>query len=324
MRYDEEAMQDFHFQDVELLETKEQREHAEMICLPSEVHAVQLTEDTFRLSLETQEVFVALYLGPDYQVLGATEIARGKMDDMTGAIRRVLQCAVLFYADQVLLACSHPSGELLPSKREWKGACMLQEAAKLLGIRVIDHVFFQGRAYVSMNGLANAFAKERHHPGKELLEKQIHTVPAHSDLFPDQLAGLEPVNPSIKTASLDTAGQRVKDAGQAVRILDEEFHFGRNRPDRICVLYLTLDGRMVGSADVQNVSGASTQELIDIVFRTALRCNATAMVVGYAPEQPCGMSKMERKQLEGIHHAAAMMGIRLRVCLVAEGGPQED
>jgi DNA repair protein RadC len=52
-------------------------------------------------------------------------------------------------AAAVIFAHNHPSGDLQPSESDLKTQDQLEQAAKILGIRVLDHVIVTRKGYFS-------------------------------------------------------------------------------------------------------------------------------------------------------------------------------
>ena len=65
--------------------------------------------------------------------------------------REVFAEAVARRAAGVVLAHNHPSGDPLPSTEDHQFTKLMLQAARLLGIRVLDHVIVTRRAYYSFS-----------------------------------------------------------------------------------------------------------------------------------------------------------------------------
>jgi len=92
-----------------------------------------------------QECFLVLSLNQKHQVIARRMVSLGSL---TGAIvhpREVFRLALLDAAAAVIFVHNHPSSNPLPSKDDIELTARLVEAAKLLGLRVVDHVIV-GRA----------------------------------------------------------------------------------------------------------------------------------------------------------------------------------
>ena len=90
---------------------------------------------------DSQETFFTLLLDTKNKVIGSpVECLRGLLDTCPVHPREVMREAVRQSAASVILAHNHPSGDPTPSKEDCDITRRLVEAAKILGIRIVDHV----------------------------------------------------------------------------------------------------------------------------------------------------------------------------------------
>ena len=90
---------------------------------------------------DKQECFFILALDTKNKVIEAPmECLRGLLDTCPVHPREVFSKAVRYSAASIILAHSHPSGDPTPSKEDLDITRRLIEAAKILGIRIVDHV----------------------------------------------------------------------------------------------------------------------------------------------------------------------------------------
>ena len=88
-----------------------------------------------------QESFFIIALDTKNKVIDAPkECLRGLLDSCPVSPREVFREAVRDSAASVILAHNHPSGDPTPSKEDVDITRRLIEAAKILGIRIVDHV----------------------------------------------------------------------------------------------------------------------------------------------------------------------------------------
>jgi DNA repair protein RadC len=88
-----------------------------------------------------QEIFWALLLDTKNKLIGQpVETTRGLLDTSPVHPREVFSKAVRYSAASVILAHNHPSGDPTPSKEDVDITRRLIEAARILGIRIVDHV----------------------------------------------------------------------------------------------------------------------------------------------------------------------------------------
>lgn len=90
---------------------------------------------------QQQEIFWVLLLDTKNKLIGQpVETTRGLLDSSPVHPREVFSRAIRYSAKSVILAHNHPSGDPTPSKEDIDITRRLVEAAKILGIRVVDHV----------------------------------------------------------------------------------------------------------------------------------------------------------------------------------------
>jgi len=90
---------------------------------------------------QQQEIFWAVLLNTKNRVIGQPiETTRGLLDSSPVHPREVFSKAVRYSAAAVILAHNHPSGDPTPSKEDIDITRRLIEAARILGIRVVDHL----------------------------------------------------------------------------------------------------------------------------------------------------------------------------------------
>ena len=93
-----------------------------------------------------REVFGALFLDAQHQVLAFEELARGTLDSAAVYPREVLKAALRHNAAAVIFAHNHPSGVSEPSAADRVLTDRLKAALGQVDIRVLDHfVIGEGR-----------------------------------------------------------------------------------------------------------------------------------------------------------------------------------
>jgi DNA repair protein RadC len=97
-----------------------------------------------------QEIFYVLYLNQRNQVIGEREISRGGTTGTTIDPKVVFAHALHLMATGLIISHNHPSGNLKPSEADLHLTAKLKEAARLLDIRLLDHIIIAaGNGYVS-------------------------------------------------------------------------------------------------------------------------------------------------------------------------------
>jgi len=112
--------------------------------------AIRTPEDAYRLMRplmdaaargDSQEVFFVTLVDTKNKVIETpTECHRGLLDSCPVAPRIVLRQAIIRDAAGIVIGHTHPSHDPTPSKEDVDITRRLIEAAKIIGIRVIDHV----------------------------------------------------------------------------------------------------------------------------------------------------------------------------------------
>ena len=100
--------------------------------------------------LPTEEFWVLL-LNQAARVIDKVRISRGGIDQTTADVRAILREALLQRATQIALVHNHPSGNVQPSQEDRRLTLQVQQAAKVMNIRVLDHLVVTDGRYYSFN-----------------------------------------------------------------------------------------------------------------------------------------------------------------------------
>jgi len=98
---------------------------------------------------KTQEHFVCVTLNGANELIEKRIVTIGLLDKSLVHPRDVFADVITDRAAAVIFAHNHPSGDLQPSEADLKTQEQLVNAAKILGIRVLDHVIVSKRGYFS-------------------------------------------------------------------------------------------------------------------------------------------------------------------------------
>jgi DNA repair protein RadC len=99
--------------------------------------------------IELIEHFKVLLLNCANQVLGIYHLSTGSTTATLVDIRLLFATAIKANAVSIILLHNHPSGNLLPSDADRNMTCKVVEAAKLLDVRVLDHLIITAEGYFS-------------------------------------------------------------------------------------------------------------------------------------------------------------------------------
>lgn len=127
-----------------IMESKFELEHSGSITSSSSMrHYVQL-----RIANRLDEVFCAIWLNNQHQVIEFEEMFQGTIDGASVYPRVVVRKALEKNAAAVVFAHNHPSGIPEPSQADMAITSRLQQALATIDVRVLDHLVV-GREVVS-------------------------------------------------------------------------------------------------------------------------------------------------------------------------------
>lgn len=86
------------------------------------------------------EIFKVVYLDSNNRIIEIADAAVGTVDHAMPIIREIVHGALQKFAVSIICAHNHPSANTAPSAQDKKFTRELVDAAKLLEIKVVDHV----------------------------------------------------------------------------------------------------------------------------------------------------------------------------------------
>ena len=92
-----------------------------------------------------REKFLVAYLNIKNEPIAIHTVSIGSLNSSICHPREVLKGALLSNAASMILFHNHPSGDVSPSKEDVAITKRLVEAAKLIGIEIIDHIIIGDR-----------------------------------------------------------------------------------------------------------------------------------------------------------------------------------
>ena len=98
------------------------------------------------LSEIDREVVAMLTLNQRRKPINLSVISMGTLTESPVHPREVFKTAILSNAAGIIIAHNHPSGDVEPSDKDMIITERLQEAGKLLGIELMDHIIIGGRS----------------------------------------------------------------------------------------------------------------------------------------------------------------------------------
>jgi DNA repair protein RadC len=99
---------------------------------------------------EAQEVFCVLHLNAKNYVQSIQEITRGTLTSSLVEPAMVFRGALLAGSFSLILVHNHPSGNPEPSKEDLRLTKQLVECARLMDLRIHDHVVIGDERFVSL------------------------------------------------------------------------------------------------------------------------------------------------------------------------------
>ena len=109
--------------------------------------AVKVMADTFRDY--DREVVAVVNLRADMRPININIASIGALDQSIAHPREILKSTILSNAAAIILVHNHPSGSLRPSTHDDALTERIQKAAKLMDIRILDHIILSDSGYYS-------------------------------------------------------------------------------------------------------------------------------------------------------------------------------
>ena len=98
---------------------------------------------------QQEEVAFMVCLDAASRVISSHELSRGGMTEVSVSSRNVVDIALREKAARVILAHNHPSGLALPSIADASTTIQINQALRLIGVHLMDHLIFCNDDFVS-------------------------------------------------------------------------------------------------------------------------------------------------------------------------------
>ncbi|MEN9699672.1 MAG: hypothetical protein RLZZ301_870 [Bacteroidota bacterium] len=95
------------------------------------------------------EEFFVIYLNFNNEIISVQQLSIGGMHSTIADGKRIFQQALRCHASGLILSHNHPSGQLKPSSHDKTLTMELRDFAKLIDMKVLDHVIFTDNGYFS-------------------------------------------------------------------------------------------------------------------------------------------------------------------------------
>jgi DNA repair protein RadC len=134
-----------------LIEIHYKRPHFnEMLCVASVEDANEILRKYTNLNqLDLRECFWVILLTNANRVLGVSEVACGTTTGVQPNPKYIMQLALLVNASAIIVAHSHPSGNLTISKSDVRETNKLKRLTKLMDITLLDHLIITSESFLS-------------------------------------------------------------------------------------------------------------------------------------------------------------------------------
>lgn len=119
-----------------------------------------------RTRFEKQEILKVAMLNNKNKLIRIKEIAKGGGNFVVATIRSILNEAVKIEAAKIILIHNHPTGDPTPSKQDIEFTKNVEQASKILGIQLLDHIVIGDLKYVSIFSMREK-QKEADEKGKK-------------------------------------------------------------------------------------------------------------------------------------------------------------
>ena len=108
------------------------------VTCPSDT--VDIFNKVLELNNRAEEVLALMTLDTKHNVTGMFIVSIGALDSSIVHPREIYKRALLQNAHGIIIGHNHPSGNPEPSKQDIEVTKRLQEAGKIIGINLLDHI----------------------------------------------------------------------------------------------------------------------------------------------------------------------------------------
>lgn len=114
-----------------------------------------------KMRFEKQEILKVAMLNNKNKLIKIKDIAIGGGNFVTATTKSILNEAVKIEAAKIILIHNHPSGDPTPSEQDEEFTDKVEQASKILGIQLLDHIVIGKTNYVSIFTKRKNQQKER-------------------------------------------------------------------------------------------------------------------------------------------------------------------
>ena len=121
------------------------------------VEAITITEPVAAYNLvkeelihSDREMMLSILLNAQSRLIGVETVCIGSTSCCAFSPADVFKGALLANAVSIILCHNHPSGSLTPSKEDLRITELMKEAAKIMGVKILDHMIVSSEGYRSI------------------------------------------------------------------------------------------------------------------------------------------------------------------------------
>ncbi|MDR1381926.1 MAG: DNA repair protein RadC [Tannerella sp.] len=121
---------------------------------PAKRESIRGSDDAFRLfyhllcDIPHEELWIAT-TNSAAKVIGKIKISQGGLGETSADLRFIMKAAISTTCHGIILCHNHPSGNLQPSRQDDALTARVGEAAKLMGMLLLDHIIVSDKHYYS-------------------------------------------------------------------------------------------------------------------------------------------------------------------------------
>lgn len=128
-----------------------------------------------------REAFCILNLKTDGSVINMNIVSIGTLNASLVEPREIFKCCILSNAAAFIAFHNHPSGNITPSQEDIRTTKRLEEAGKLLNIRLVDHIIVGAGTNESYSFKANDMLSVDEKRTSYSVEKSVQSKREHSN-----------------------------------------------------------------------------------------------------------------------------------------------
>jgi len=126
-------------------------EYPEQFSIKGADDAAELCKAVFHMDRLAEEIVAVVALNCRNVPIGVFEVFHGTVEASMISTREIFVRLFLCGATRFFLAHNHPSGSLTPSRDDIEATKKLEEAGKLMGIPMVDHLIISPEGYSSLH-----------------------------------------------------------------------------------------------------------------------------------------------------------------------------